>query len=80
VPAGAILLGRDQERGTLAGLIAAAGQGASGALVLHGEAGMGKTALLDDVAATTALPVARVETEGSSTASPALTDALVAAV
>jgi DNA-binding CsgD family transcriptional regulator len=42
-----MLLGRDEERAALDGLIAAAGDGLSGAMVLHGEAGMGKTALLE---------------------------------
>ena len=42
-----MLLGRDQERAALDGLIEAAGNGLSGVLVLHGEAGMGKTALLE---------------------------------
>ena len=42
-----MLLGRDEERATLNGLIDAAGEGLSGALVLHGEAGMGKTTLMD---------------------------------
>ena len=42
----AMLLDRGEERAALNGLINAAGDGLSGALVLHGEAGMGKTALL----------------------------------
>lgn len=42
-----MLLGRDEERATLDGLIESAGYGLSGALVLQGEAGMGKTALLE---------------------------------
>ena len=42
-----LLLGRDEERAALNGLIDAAGDGLSGALVLYGEAGMGKTALLE---------------------------------
>ncbi len=42
-----MLLDRGEERAALNGLINAAGDGLSGALVLHGEAGMGKTALLE---------------------------------
>jgi DNA-binding CsgD family transcriptional regulator len=41
------LLGRDRECAILDDLIAAVATGRSGALVLHGEAGIGKTALLD---------------------------------
>jgi DNA-binding CsgD family transcriptional regulator len=42
-----MLLGRDEERAALNGLIDVVGDGLSGALVLHGEAGMGKSALLE---------------------------------
>jgi DNA-binding CsgD family transcriptional regulator len=42
-----MLLDRHDERAILEHLIEAASQGVSGALVLQGEAGMGKTALLD---------------------------------
>jgi DNA-binding CsgD family transcriptional regulator len=41
------LLGRRRERERLSGLVTAARQGRSQALVLRGEAGVGKTALLD---------------------------------
>ncbi|MFJ9036703.1 AAA family ATPase [Streptomyces sp. NPDC102406] len=41
------LLGRRGEMATLRNLVAQAGVGTGGALVLHGEAGIGKTALLD---------------------------------
>lgn len=41
-----VLFGRETERETLGRLIAAVTDGISGALVLYGEAGMGKTALL----------------------------------
>ncbi|MEV6235097.1 LuxR family transcriptional regulator [Lentzea sp. NPDC051838] len=43
------LLGRDDEIRCLDGLISAAGEGRGGALVLRGEAGIGKSALLDHV-------------------------------
>ena len=46
-----MLLDREVEREALENLVIAAGGGLSGALVLHGEAGMGKTALLDHLAA-----------------------------
>jgi hypothetical protein len=52
-PAGpdAALVGRSTEREVLAGLLARAAEGFSGALVLRGEPGVGKTTLLDDTAA-----------------------------
>ena len=50
-----VLVGRSAERETLGGLLARASEGYSGTLVLRGEAGAGKTALLDQtVAAATA--------------------------
>src|SRR5208283_4368124 len=50
-----VLVGRPAERGVLGGLLARAADGYSGALVLRGETGVGKTALLDEtVAAATA--------------------------
>jgi DNA-binding CsgD family transcriptional regulator len=50
-----VLVGRPAEREALGGLLAGATEGYSGALVLRGEAGAGKTALLDEtVAAATA--------------------------
>jgi hypothetical protein len=42
------LYGREQERARLTRLVAAAHEGASGAIVVRGEAGVGKTSLLDD--------------------------------
>ena len=44
-----VIVGRSDERARLAGLLDVARDGLSGALVLHGEAGMGKTTLLDDL-------------------------------
>ncbi|MFF4656333.1 AAA family ATPase [Streptomyces sp. NPDC001381] len=48
-PATQRLLGRGEEQAALRGLIAGARAGTGGALVLYGEAGIGKTALLDGV-------------------------------
>jgi len=42
------LLGRERERAALDGLVESARDGSGGALVVHGEPGVGKTALLDD--------------------------------
>ncbi|WP_433385866.1 AAA family ATPase [Actinoplanes sp. CA-142083] len=56
-----MLLGRAQQQAALANLLDAARQGRSGATVLRGEAGVGKTALLDDlVAAASDIRVVRV--------------------
>src|SRR5208282_1979512 len=49
-----VLVGRPAEREALGGLLARAAEGYSGALVLRGEAGVGKTALLDDTVAAAA--------------------------
>lgn len=46
-----MLLGRDQERRALDGLLAAARNGQSGVLALVGEPGIGKSALLEDAVA-----------------------------
>ena len=46
-----MLVGRDHERRQLDALLAAARLGQSGVLVVSGEAGIGKTALLDDLRA-----------------------------
>jgi DNA-binding CsgD family transcriptional regulator len=46
-PPGAQLLGRQREREVLGRLLGAARGGAGGVLVVHGEPGVGKTALLD---------------------------------
>ena len=42
-----MLYGREDEQAAIGGLLAAAGSGRSGVLVLRGEPGIGKTALLD---------------------------------
>ena len=63
--AGAVLAGRSAEREALGGLLARAADGFSGALVLRGEAGVGKTALLDEmVAAATASGMRTVRLTG----------------
>ena len=49
-----VLVGRSAEREVLGGLLARAAEGYSGALVLRGEAGVGKTALLDETLAAAA--------------------------
>jgi hypothetical protein len=49
-----VLVGRLVEREALGGLLARAAEGYSGALVLRGEAGVGKTALLDQTVAAAA--------------------------
>jgi DNA-binding CsgD family transcriptional regulator len=49
-----VLVDRSAERGLLDSLAARAAEGLSGSLVLRGEPGTGKTALLDDMAATAA--------------------------
>jgi DNA-binding CsgD family transcriptional regulator len=46
-----VLHGREPERAQLAALLDGAGQARAAALVVHGEAGAGKTALLDDLIA-----------------------------
>ena len=46
-----MLVGRPAEREVLGGLLAMAAEGYSGALVLRGEPGVGKTALLDETLA-----------------------------
>ena len=49
-----VLVGRSAERKVLGGLLARAADGYSGTLVLRGEAGVGKTALLDETLAVAA--------------------------
>ena len=47
-----VLVGRMSERATLQELVAAARSGAATVLVIRGDPGIGKTALLDDLAET----------------------------
>ena len=64
-----MLHGRDVERARLAALLDEARQGRAGALVVHGEAGVGKSALVEDVIARAA--GARVlRTQGLESESP----------
>ena len=61
-----MLLGRDRETARLAALLAAARAGHGGALVLRGEAGIGKSALLSNAATADGFTVLRaqgIETE-----------------
>src|ERR1700732_1291985 len=56
-----MLLGRLTERAALGQLLEAVRGGRSGALALHGEAGVGKTVLLEDAVASAAgMRIARV--------------------
>jgi ATP-dependent Clp protease ATP-binding subunit ClpA len=54
-----VLVGRREERARIRRLLAATRRGRSGALVLVGEAGVGKTALLEDAARARGLRVLR---------------------
>ncbi|MEK7426584.1 MAG: ATP-binding protein, partial [Actinomycetota bacterium] len=44
-----MILGRDRERSTLLGLVAAARDGLGGSVIVRGALGIGKTALLDEL-------------------------------
>jgi DNA-binding CsgD family transcriptional regulator len=66
-----MLVGRDRERALLGGLLAAARIGQGAALVLTGEAGIGKSALLEDaVAGLAGMQVLRAIGSGSETEVP----------
>src|SRR5579862_8998343 len=56
----AVFFDRVDERRAVDGLAESARQGGSGALVLYGEAGMGKTALLDCASSVADLRVVRI--------------------
>jgi hypothetical protein len=66
-----VLQGRDTERARLRALLDGARDGRAGALLVHGEPGVGKTALLDDlVGAATAEGVRLLSTQGLESESP----------
>jgi DNA-binding CsgD family transcriptional regulator/tetratricopeptide (TPR) repeat protein len=54
-----MLVGRDPERRLIENLLAEAREGRSAALVIRGEAGIGKTALLEDAASNAAMSTVR---------------------
>lgn len=58
------LRGRDREQQTVAALLAAAASGTGGALLVHGDLGSGKTALLRAAAATAPSGTCLLETAG----------------
>jgi DNA-binding CsgD family transcriptional regulator/tetratricopeptide (TPR) repeat protein len=64
-----VLHGRDVERARLAALVEDAGRARAGAVVVHGEAGAGKSALLEDVIAG-AVGVRVLRTQGLESESP----------
>ncbi|MFB8242641.1 AAA family ATPase [Kitasatospora purpeofusca] len=63
-----MLYGRAAEEGQLRSLLRRAAEGASGALVVHGEAGIGKTALLEHLAAEATGAAGAAGAAGDSTA------------
>jgi DNA-binding CsgD family transcriptional regulator len=64
-----VLHGRESERARLAALIDDARHGRAGAIVIHGEAGVGKSALLDDLVAG-AVDTCVLRTQGLESESP----------
>jgi DNA-binding NarL/FixJ family response regulator len=66
-----MLYGRSAETARIDELLAAARDGRSGALVIRGEAGVGKTALLDYAAATAGMRVLRAAGEPVAASAPA---------
>src|SRR4051812_33877148 len=65
-----VLHGRDSERARLAALLAAARAGHAGTLLLHGEPGVGKSALLEDLAATAPGDVQVLRAQGVESEAP----------
>src|SRR5690242_3310681 len=59
-----VLHGRDAERAFLAGVMRDARAGRAGTLLVHGEPGAGKSALLDDLAANAGSDVCILRTQG----------------
>jgi DNA-binding CsgD family transcriptional regulator/tetratricopeptide (TPR) repeat protein len=60
-----MLIGRDSERRLIENLLTEAREGRSAALVIRGEAGIGKTALLENAASTAAMRIVRATGVGS---------------
>ena len=65
-----MLYGRDAERERLAALLAEAREGRAGTLLLHGEPGVGKSALLDDFVAHAEDDVRVLRTQGVESEAP----------
>ncbi|MFF5295945.1 ATP-binding protein [Paractinoplanes globisporus] len=65
-----MLRGRDVERARLAGVLHDAGAGRAGTLLVHGEPGAGKSALLDDLVATAGGDVRILRTQGVESEAP----------
>ena len=64
-----MLHGRESERARLAALLEQASRGRAGAIVIRGEAGVGKSALLDDLVAG-AVNARVLRTQGLESESP----------
>jgi DNA-binding CsgD family transcriptional regulator len=65
-----VLHGRDSERATLAALLDGARAGHAGTLLLHGEPGVGKSALLEDLVATAGDDVHVLRAQGVESEAP----------
>ena len=65
-----MLVGRDAERARLAALLDDARDGRAGTLLLHGEPGLGKSALLEDLVATTSDDALVLRTQGIESEAP----------
>jgi DNA-binding CsgD family transcriptional regulator len=65
-----VLHGRDSERTRLAALLDGARAGHAGTLLLHGEPGVGKSALLDDLVATAGEDVLVLRAQGVESEAP----------
>ncbi|MDQ1620520.1 MAG: hypothetical protein QOE19_3089, partial [Actinomycetota bacterium] len=65
-----MLYGRDAERASLAALLEDARQGKAGTLLLHGDPGVGKSALLEDLVANTGSDVRVLRTQGLESEAP----------
>src|SRR5690242_16680321 len=65
-----VLHGRDAERARLAGVLNDARAGRAGTLLVRGEPGAGKSALLDDLAANAGSDVCLLRTQGVEAEAP----------